>query len=107
MPEPLKNLYSDTFFNSLNTAMIQAYPVFDTHKFNALIFDKYWKAKELKPRMRHITESLQQFSSKSDLGTSTLKTVASQFLVTFEHMLFPNYSELYGMKHYDISRNAR
>ena len=106
MPEPLKNLYNETFFKSLNAAMCQAYPPFNKTKFNALIFDKNWEAKELKQRMRHITESLHQCLPDYEQAIPILKAASSQFSNTFEHMFFPAYAELYGMKHYDVSMDA-
>ncbi len=106
MPEPLKNLYNDTFFYSLNKAMVQTYPVFDTQKFNALIFDRNWENKELKQRMRHITESLHQCLPDYEQAIPILKAASSQFSNTFTHMFFPEYAELYGINHYDISMDA-
>ena len=101
MPEPLKNLYNETFFDSLNRAMMQAYPAFDVNKFTTLIFDNSQEAKELKQRMRHITESLHQCLPDYEQAIPILKAASSQFSNTFEHMFFPEYAELYGMKHYD------
>jgi len=106
MPEPLKNLYNKTFFDSLNKALLQTYPAFDTQKFNALIFDKNWKTKELKQRMRHITECLQQCLPNYEQAIPILQAASSQFSNTFTHMFFPEYTELYGMEHYDISMDA-
>ncbi|MCF6207774.1 MAG: DNA alkylation repair protein [Ghiorsea sp.] len=106
MPEPLKNLYNDTFFDSLNKVMVQAYPSFDVDKFRTLIFDESWEAKELKQRMRHITESLHQCLPDYEQAIPILKAASSQFSNTFTHMFFPEYAELYGMKHYDISMDA-
>ena len=106
MPEPLKNLYNHTFFDSLNTAMLQAYPAFDTLKFNTLIYDEGWETKELKQRMRHITESLHQCLPEYELAIPILKAASSHFSNTFTHMFFPEYAELYGMEHYDISIDA-
>jgi len=106
MPEPLKNLYNEPFFKSLNAAMYQAYPEFDAQKFNALIFDENWEAKELKQRMRHITESLHRCLPDYEQAIPILKATSSQFSNTFTHMFFPEYAELYGMKHYDISMDA-
>jgi len=106
MPEPLKNLYNKSFFISLNAAMCQAYPPFNKTKFNALIFDKNWEAKELKQRMRHITESLHQCLPDYEQAIPILKAASSKFSNTFTHMFFPEYAELYGMEHYDISMGA-
>ncbi|MDQ6978159.1 MAG: DNA alkylation repair protein [Ghiorsea sp.] len=106
MAEPLKNLYNETFFKSLNTAMCQAYPAFDKTKFNALIFDENWEIKELKQRMRHITESLHQCLPDYKQAIPILKAASSQFSNTFTHMFFPEYAELYGLNEFDISMNA-
>jgi len=86
--------------------MLQAYPAFDTNKFNTLIFDENWKSKELKQRMRHITESLHQCLPDYEQAIPILKTASSKFSNTFTHMFFPDYAELYGMEHYDISIDA-
>ena len=106
MPEPLKNLYNKAFFISLNTAMRQAYPAFDENRFNALIFDENWETKELKQRMRHITESLHQCLPDYKQAIPILKAASCHFSNTFTHMFFPEYAELYGLHEFDISMDA-
>ena len=58
MPEPLKNLYNRELIDSLCCAITAEYPDFDTPKFTALIFDSSWDDRELKDRMKHISETL-------------------------------------------------
>lgn len=54
MAEPLKNIYNDSFFERLTTAIQQQYAGFDKTVFLAAIFDNEWKNRALKQRMRHI-----------------------------------------------------
>jgi len=58
MPEPLKNLYNETFFHHLSNELTKAYSLFDQQSFIKSIFDNNWASKALKQRMRHITHTL-------------------------------------------------
>jgi len=96
MPEPLKNLYTKELINSLCCAITAEYPAFDTPLFTALIFDSEWQGRELKDRMKRISEVLNLCLPMTYIKSlEILKPVAEQFS-GFQYMFFPGYVELYG-----------
>lgn len=113
MAEPLKNLYNETFVAALAQAFVSAYPAFDRQKFITLIFNDLWLEKELKQRTRVITESLHACLTQDyETNINILKEAITQLhqssvqLHGYECVLFPDYVELYGLNHYDISVDA-
>ena len=106
MAEPLKLLYNQTYIDKLVDRLKQQYPAFDGQQLNTLIFDKHWKNKELKQRMRHIAECLSAcLPDNYEKALNILQPVSKHF-GGFEAMFFPDFVELYGMGHYDISMEA-
>jgi len=61
MPEPLKNLYSIDLVESLCGQVKGQYCGFDADGFVQHVMDNEWENKELKERMKHISESLHQY----------------------------------------------
>jgi 3-methyladenine DNA glycosylase AlkC len=53
MPEALKNLYNKQLISDLAETITNDYSAFDQQAFKKSVFDKNWKYKELKQRMRH------------------------------------------------------
>ncbi len=110
MPEPLKNIYSKAFIDELTTTLKKVYPSLDANKFTKLIFNKGWAEKELKQRMRHIAEVLQQvlpekFSSASDVIVKCIEELKKKRKgeMYFEFMFFPDFIEVFGIEEYDTS----
>lgn len=115
MPEPLKNMFDEKFVSELADDIRKVYSRFDSRKFIDDVFDRDWKKKELKERMRHITECL-----KAHLPEPYEKAVSILVEVTKEHrsvrkkndeisfcdMVFPDFAEKYGIDHYNISVKA-
>lgn len=109
----LKDLYSPAFYRSLAMDMKELIPSFDKHKFLEEIFTDEFSGKELKARMRHTSEVLHEFMPsdfKEAVGIifkliSNLKKkgVSDGGL---EHMFIPDYIEVYGIDHFDISMKA-
>ena len=58
--ELFKNLYNDHFFEFFTQALSKVYPAFNKSVFLDHIYDSEWDSRELKQRMRHITESLRK-----------------------------------------------
>jgi len=103
MSEPLKNLYNKKLLANLNQVIIEHYPAFDHNAFSKMVFDRNWKNKELKQRMRHITESLHQhLPSDFKKAIKVLKPVSTKFS-GFEHMFFQDYVECYGLHDFETS----
>ena len=61
MPKLLKDLYDKKLIRSLSGELKKAYPSFNSAKFGKRIFNDTWNGKELKQRMRHISQTLHKF----------------------------------------------
>jgi 3-methyladenine DNA glycosylase AlkC len=106
MNEPLKNLYNKVFLQKLSLEIRKVYKEFDQQAFSRAIFNKDWDSKELKQRMRHITECLHQYLPPDyQSALEILKPVATKFN-GFEYMLFPYFVELYGLHDWQNSLPA-
>ena len=105
MAEPLKNIYSEYFFEGFATAIQQSIPAFNKTGFLASIFDDEWPNKELKQRMRHITLCLKphlpsDYASMIKVVLNIIKQLRKNNLneQSFEWMFLPEFVELYGME---------
>lgn len=106
MPEPLKNLYNQQLITNLSQEVGKQYPAFNQQKFITSIFNKGWKNKELKQRMRHIAECLHsQLPVNYKAAIKILKPVSAKFN-GFEYMFFQDYVECYGLHDFTTSMNA-
>ena len=103
MPEPLKNLYSIELVESLGEQVSSLYDDFDTNGFSSHVIDDEWKNKELKERMKHISESLHQYlPMKYSEAIQILMNSSSKFS-GFQYMFFPGFVELYGLNELEKS----
>ncbi|MBT3272653.1 MAG: DNA alkylation repair protein [Spirochaetales bacterium] len=106
MAEPLKNYFNIELVTSLSRKIEEIYPDFDIDGFVRQVFDQAWERKELKQRMRHITESLhdylpEEFSRAANILKSVPVNVGG-----FEYMFLPDYIELYGLESFKESISA-
>ncbi len=106
MPEPLKNLYNRKFIKSLTDELDGTCREFNTEQFVKAIFTKDWNNKELKQRMRHITETLHTFMPQNYRKALNILKPASEKFGGFEPMFFPDYVECYGLDDYEASLSA-
>uniref|UniRef100_UPI00321757EC DNA alkylation repair protein n=1 Tax=uncultured Draconibacterium sp. TaxID=1573823 RepID=UPI00321757EC len=84
----------------------EVYPEFQSEKFVAAVCDKKWPERELKEKMRHTTLCLHKFMP-NDFKTAVEILVAIVPKVTgFEANVLPDYIEVYGQEHWDISLPA-
>jgi len=58
MAKLLKELYDENYINILSDNIIANYSSFNKKKFITSIFNDNWQNKELKQRMRHISNTL-------------------------------------------------
>ena len=106
MAEPLKNLYNKKLTSNLSNEIVKHYPAFDQRTFDLSVFDNCWKGRQLKQRMRHITECLhQQLPENYEEAIDILIPVAEKFN-GFEYMFFQDYVECYGLDDFDTSMSA-
>ncbi len=106
MPEPLKNLYNKQLITNLGVKISKYHTAFDEKAFARSVFDKDWKQKELKQRMRHIADCLHLHLPGNYKNTiNILKPVSAQFS-GFEYMFFQDYVECYGLDDFETSMPA-
>ena len=106
MPEPLKNMYSKPFMTDLSNEISKHYPVFNQRAFSQSVFDQHWQKKELKQRMRHISECLHQHLPADYKTTIDILKPASAQFGGFEHMFFQDYVECFGLHDFATSMPA-
>lgn len=104
MAEPLKDRYSKKFYQHISEVFIDTIPGFDEKKFVKLIFSKDWKSKELKDRMKHTAQVLNEFlpnnfSKAAKLIIKSCKEFQKRNYNDYglEFMFFPDYVESFGM----------
>ena len=104
MAELLKNIYfQKRFFDKLIQKISEHYPAFDSKSFYKLLYDKHWENRELKERMRHTSISLSKTLPLNFSDTcEVLRKIAPDFN-EFDAMFFPDYIEVYGLDHYELS----
>lgn len=113
MAEPLKNRYNDQFFEAMTASIKTVDTDFDETSFLKTIHDAEWDKRELKQRMRHISETLkthlsgdfkQQVATVLALVNYLQKVQPSE--MSFEYMFLPDFVEIYGGDDYETSINA-
>ena len=104
--EPLKNLYNEQLITNLGNEILKRYSNFDLKAFSQSVFDKNWKDKELKQRMRHIAECLHQhLPADYKKAINILKPVSTEFS-GFEYMFFQDFVECFGLDDFETSMPA-
>lgn len=113
MAAPLKNVYDQQFLENFTQAVIQVTPNFKRSEYIAAIFDKEWQGKELKQRMRHLAMTLHEYLTNDfEQNASLLVAIVEQLQKnglkenSFEYMFLPDYIEVFGLKHYEVSIRA-
>jgi len=113
MAEPFKNLFNRPFFEKFLPVLNRFLPGLDQDLFLDQIFDKNWENLELKQRARHTSHILNHHLSgvfKKDAETlvNVIEFIQSSeaFTPGIEAMFIPDYIEVYGLDHPDISLDA-
>jgi 3-methyladenine DNA glycosylase AlkC len=113
MAEPLKNIYSPVFFKQFCIVLNKVIPNFNTKLFVADIYDKDWENKELKQRMKHIAQTLNNSINLPfrDSITLVLKVVAylkneHQTEQSFTYLFLAEFIEMFGQNDTDIALKA-
>lgn len=106
--ELLKDRYNATFFDHLSQDFKAYDPNFDQARFEQLIFDANWEQKELKDRMRHISQSLHNYYGEQFEKNVALfkQVIAHREGQDLEKLFFPDYVESYGINHLTTSLDA-
>ncbi|MBL7994326.1 DNA alkylation repair protein [bacterium] len=108
MAEALKHLYSKEYIRLLSAEISKSYSAFPIKQFHQIVFDKDWAGRELKQRMRHISECLQRtlpedYSSALAILMKTYPRMTGLKYIGFANMCFADFVELYGVDHYALS----
>lgn len=113
MAEPLKNLYSDAFFDHLFKYIRPYLPKLDETEFKSLIYISDWEEMALKQRMRHTTKVLHQYMPADYpeaveilLGLSRDLPAEDNMTNTLPFMILGDYVEIYGLEHIEESFRA-
>lgn len=113
MAEPLKNLYSPSFFNHLGDLLTDLIPQFSKESFIHDIHDSDWENRELKERMVHISNVLHQhlpgdYKSALQVIMNLTQAVPNSPLADhgYEFIFLPDYIERFGLNHYSESVEA-
>jgi 3-methyladenine DNA glycosylase AlkC len=114
MADPLKQMYNPQFFEHLCPVLREVIPLFDERAFINNIFTKDWPDLELKQRVRRITHALHNTMRAAAYGDAAKKIVAISNLLreknvklqSFPYIFLPDYIEIYGQRHFEISMSA-
>jgi len=109
MAKLLKHLYNETYIQVLTNNITLNYPDFDAIDFTNKIFDNSWESKELKQRMRHISNTLYQFLPKN--YNESINILESTFVkmnhkYTLENIIFQDFVEVHGIGCFEKSMEA-
>jgi 3-methyladenine DNA glycosylase AlkC len=109
----LKDIYSPRFYDKFSDVVKEIVPTFNKQKFIESIFADTWAAKELKDRMRHTSLMLHRFfpgdfEESAQIIEKTITKIRQNPITasSFEFMFFPDYIEIFGLEHYDISMKS-
>ncbi len=105
-PEPLKNILNGDFVCLLAKAFKKADPNFDESGFQKSIIDKSWNSKELKQRIRHISDTINKFLPypyRKQIGIVMKVAPAFRGLGA---LVFPDFVEVNGLNDIETSLDA-
>lgn len=105
----LKNLYDENYVQTISNEIINNFKEFNKNEFTKSIFDQDYSNKELKQRMRHISENLGKFLPKKYedailILQKTFKDIDKKYRI--ENMIFQDFVEVYGLDNFEISMRA-
>lgn len=113
MADLFKDIFNESFFDTLTSTLEEVKQDFNTTGFLQDIYDTKWDAREFKQRMRHIAQTLHLHLSKNfpkdiELIRETIANLKSKGVeeASVEFMFFPDYIELYGLEYFDLAVEA-
>lgn len=107
MPEQLKNLFfTQKSVSHLANCISENYKGFDKNKFINEVFDKDFEKKELKERMRHVAKTLKNNLPDDYKDAVKILMEIAPHITGFDAMCLPDFVELYGLEHWDLSFEA-
>jgi len=106
MAELLKNVYDQTYLDSLCEAIKLTYPSFDQVGFIPAVFDEEWQYKELKARTIHIADTLHHFIRLDYPDALAVIQHVAKYFTGYQGMFLPAFVEQYGLEDFSISIDA-
>lgn len=106
MAAPLKDFYDAAYIRRLGAAIAAHSPAFSPRRFAAAVFDAQWPERELKARMRHISDCLHSELRLPYRDALAVLMAAAPAFSGYHAMLFPDYVECHGLDHWDDSMAA-
>mgnify|MGYP003624692351 CR=1 FL=1 len=103
MAELLKDVYSNTFINSVADHFQVAYPDFDKQLFVTTLFDEQWESRELKSRLTFIAQTLHILLPADFKKSSAILHQVAPYFSSYEAMFFPAFIEMYGLDDLETS----
>ncbi len=109
MTKLLKNLYNENYIQVLTDNITLNYSDFNTANFTDKIFDNLWQNRELKQRMRHISNTLcdflpQEYDKSIDILKLSFLKMNDKYML--ENMIFQDFVEVYGIEYFEKSMDA-
>ena len=102
----LKDIFDEKLVKKLASEIKGIYSEFDKKKFFNRVFTKEWNKKELKQRIRHISENMKiALPDSYNKSINILKPVSLKF-TDLEHLIFPDFVELCGIDDLKTSVDA-
>jgi 3-methyladenine DNA glycosylase AlkC len=102
----LKDEYNKEFIEKLASEISKLEPNFKTELFVKSIINKSWKGKELKTRMRFITNSLHQFLPFSYQQQVELLRKVAPYYSGLQGVIFPDFIQMFGLNDFKTSMIA-
>lgn len=106
MAELLKNYIDNNFINSLASHLAKNDKKFSPTKFKTKVLNTTWPSKELKQRIRHISQTMgEAITGEYPQQIQTLKKVAPHFS-GLGGLIFPDFVEVHGQHDLPVSLSA-
>ena len=106
----LKDVFNKKTIILLASEIKKQYRSFENEAFIGIVFDQNWKERELKQRIRHISECLTTFLPEQyEKALEILKPVSLEISLQCNdlvHLVFPDFVELCGLTDYKNSVSA-
>lgn len=107
MPEKLKDiLFPPEKVKLFAKVLNEVSPGFDEEGFFTSVCDSNWPERELKEKMRHTSLCLHQFLPKDFAKAVEILIAIVPKVTGFESIVLPDYVEVYGQEHRNISLPA-
>lgn len=102
----LKDEYNKDFVTSLANHLKMQDATFDEKQFTKTIINKNWETKELKERIRCVTENLAQFLPYSYAKQIELLSKIVSNYTGLQGFVFPDFVQVYGLDDYKTSMKS-